>query len=79
MINWIYTWYNPRLDGTAKDLASQMSAIILSGLGSGKIRKSRSTQSRRKPLSRTVRGRSRKRVRDLHRTGVITRSAKLSL
>jgi TetR/AcrR family transcriptional regulator, cholesterol catabolism regulator len=33
MINWIYTWYNPRIDGTAKDLADQMTAIILSGVG----------------------------------------------
>jgi AcrR family transcriptional regulator len=33
MINWIYTWYNPRQDGTAKDLAQQMSAIVLSGVG----------------------------------------------
>ncbi len=35
MINWIYTWYNPRHDGTAKDLAQQMSEIILSGVGCG--------------------------------------------
>jgi len=33
MINWIYTWYNPRLDGTAEELAYQMSEIILSGVG----------------------------------------------
>jgi AcrR family transcriptional regulator len=70
MINWIYTWYNPRLDGTAQDLTQQMSAIILSGLGSGKIRKSRSSPSRSeksqtKPLSsRAVRGRRRDRARD---------------
>ena len=32
MINWIYTWYNPRLDGSAEELAEQMSAIILSGV-----------------------------------------------
>jgi AcrR family transcriptional regulator len=33
MINWIYTWYNPRLDGTAEELAGEMSAILLAGLG----------------------------------------------
>ena len=33
MINWIYTWYNPRLDGTAEDLAGEMSSILLSGVG----------------------------------------------
>jgi len=37
MINWIYTWYNPRVDGTAEELARQMSAIILSGVGGGSV------------------------------------------
>ena len=38
MINWIYTWYNPRLDGSAKDLADQMSALLLSGVcGAGAL------------------------------------------
>ncbi|MFZ3263754.1 MAG: TetR/AcrR family transcriptional regulator [Terriglobales bacterium] len=32
MINWIYTWYNPRLDGSAEELAEQMSSIILRGV-----------------------------------------------
>ncbi|HVM91900.1 MAG TPA: TetR/AcrR family transcriptional regulator [Terriglobales bacterium] len=32
MINWIYTWYNPRYDGSAQELGGQMSAIILSGV-----------------------------------------------
>ena len=35
MINWIYTWYNPRIDSTAEELSRQMSAIILSGVGCG--------------------------------------------
>src|ERR1700690_1103396 len=38
MINWIYTWYNPRQDGSAQDLAQQMSAIVLSGVGSDSVR-----------------------------------------
>ena len=37
MINWIYTWYNPRHDGTAKQLADEMSEIILSGVGSNSM------------------------------------------
>ncbi len=41
MINWIYTWYNARLDGTAEDLAEEMSGIILSGVGSTKVLKGR--------------------------------------
>jgi len=32
MINWIYTWYNPRFDGSAEELAKQMSALVLSGV-----------------------------------------------
>ena len=28
MINWIYTWYNPRVDGNAETLAGQMSNIV---------------------------------------------------
>ena len=50
MINWIYTWYNPRLDGTAEELADEMSSIILSGVGSGMIEKSRDPKSQIKNL-----------------------------
>ena len=32
MINWIYTWYNPRLDGSAERLAMQMARIFLNGI-----------------------------------------------
>ena len=34
MINWIYTWYNPRLDGKADRLAKEMSNIFFKGIGS---------------------------------------------
>lgn len=33
MMNWIYTWYNPRLDGKAERLAQEMSSIFFSGVG----------------------------------------------
>jgi TetR/AcrR family transcriptional regulator, cholesterol catabolism regulator len=33
MINWIYTWYNPRVDGNAEALAEQMGDIVLFGIG----------------------------------------------
>jgi AcrR family transcriptional regulator len=33
MINWIYTWYNPRVDGNAEALAQQMGNIVLNGIG----------------------------------------------
>jgi len=35
MINWIYTWYNPRVDGTAEELAHRMSDIFLNGVTGG--------------------------------------------
>jgi TetR/AcrR family transcriptional regulator, cholesterol catabolism regulator len=33
MMNWIYTWYNPRLDGKAARLAQDMSNIFFKGIG----------------------------------------------
>jgi AcrR family transcriptional regulator len=35
MINWIYTWYNPRVDGNAETLAEQMGNIVLNGIVHG--------------------------------------------
>jgi hypothetical protein len=32
MMNWIYTWHNPRVDADAAVLAGQMSDIFLNGL-----------------------------------------------
>ena len=32
MINWIYTWHNPRVDAEAAELARQMSDIFLNGV-----------------------------------------------
>jgi hypothetical protein len=34
MMNWIYTWYNPRVDGDAQELAQKMSDIFLLGVTS---------------------------------------------
>jgi len=47
MINWIYTWYNPRQDGTAKALAQQMSTIVLSGVGCGTVHQNRAAKRRK--------------------------------
>jgi len=78
MINWIYTWYNPRQDGTAKDLAKQMSAIILSGVGcSSSARIGHTRRPSSKALSsRAVRRRSRERARDLQSAPGTTHRAK---
>ena len=35
MINWIYTWYKPRIDGNAEALAEQMGNIVLNGIMHG--------------------------------------------
>jgi TetR/AcrR family transcriptional regulator, cholesterol catabolism regulator len=35
MINWIYTWYKPRVDGNAEALAEQMSNFVLQGMENG--------------------------------------------
>src|SRR5690242_15093005 len=32
MMNWIYTWHNPRVDADAGDLARQMAEIFLNGI-----------------------------------------------
>jgi len=32
MMNWIYTWYNPRLDANAKEMAREMGNIFLKGI-----------------------------------------------
>jgi AcrR family transcriptional regulator len=33
MMNWIYTWYNPRVDADATQLAREMGDIFLQGIG----------------------------------------------
>lgn len=40
MMNWLYTWYNPRVDGDAEELARQMGDIFLQGVRKGSARKS---------------------------------------
>jgi tetracycline repressor-like protein len=48
MINWIYTWYKPRVDGNAEALARQMGDIFLGGVASGKRFEGARLQARRK-------------------------------
>jgi AcrR family transcriptional regulator len=47
MMNWIYTWYNPRTDAKAADLAREMGDIFLRGVQSAK----RSKASAKKKLA----------------------------
>lgn len=46
MMNWIYTWYNPRLDANAKEIAHEMAELFLKGIyASQKVRKLRKKRS----------------------------------
>jgi TetR/AcrR family transcriptional regulator, cholesterol catabolism regulator len=36
MMNWIYTWYNPRLDGGAEQLSRDMGNIFFRGISAGR-------------------------------------------
>jgi TetR/AcrR family transcriptional regulator, cholesterol catabolism regulator len=53
MMNWIYTWYNPRVDGDAAAIAQEMSDIFLRGVASDRkaILKTSDFNSRRKESS----------------------------
>jgi AcrR family transcriptional regulator len=63
MMNWIYTWYNPRLDGGAERLAQHMASIFFGGIGASKTRNSR--YSHRKRANRIVPRRPTARRRNL--------------
>ncbi len=39
MMNWIYTWYNPRVDADATGLAREMSELFLSGISGKRAKK----------------------------------------
>ena len=43
MMNWLYTWYNPRVDADARELARDMGNIFLQGIGAAS-----GTESRKK-------------------------------
>jgi TetR/AcrR family transcriptional regulator, cholesterol catabolism regulator len=53
MMNWIYTWYNPRVDGDAETIACEMGDIFLHGVASERkaILKKSNSNSRRKESS----------------------------
>jgi len=52
MINWIYTWYNPRIDGNAEALGERMGNLVLNGIvNNGIVNRNgiaRGSKSRRK-------------------------------
>jgi len=46
MMNWIYTWYNPRVDPDADSLAEQMASLLLQGVQAGSAARARNSRSR---------------------------------
>ncbi len=56
MMNWLYTWYNPRVDPDAKLLAREMSDIFLQGIRGetkgGRVDRVRPNRSKQKTASR---------------------------
>jgi AcrR family transcriptional regulator len=44
MINWIYTWYNQRVDGNAQELARELGDIFLCGVLNGGARRAPKTK-----------------------------------
>ena len=47
MMNWIYTWYNPRLDGDAERLAAEMGSLFFGGIAGRKTLQSRYSHRKR--------------------------------
>jgi len=59
MMNWLYTWYNPRVDPDAEVLAREISDIFLRGIRAGKMASKPSIDSlQREPVA----GRRRNRI-----------------
>src|SRR5262249_16307728 len=53
MMNWIYTWYNPRLDGDADRLATEMGNLFFCGIADRRTLHSRySHRKRANPIGR---------------------------
>lgn len=47
MMNWIYTWYNPRVDPDATTMAEEMTAIFLGGITGSRSGPSNGARTRR--------------------------------
>lgn len=45
MMNWIYTWHNPRVDADARDMARQMADIFLEGIRAARPGRARKKSS----------------------------------
>lgn len=54
MMNWIYTWYNPRIDADAEQLATEMGDLFLHGLTSAKRSNGKKKKAGRRTESKPV-------------------------
>jgi AcrR family transcriptional regulator len=48
MMNWIYTWYNPRVDANARELSCGMGDIFLRGISAASKRRQHRARSQKK-------------------------------
>jgi TetR/AcrR family transcriptional regulator, cholesterol catabolism regulator len=55
MMNWIYTWHNPKVDPGADRLAEAMTRLFLEGVGNGHAANGRGAGSREKLARRAAR------------------------
>ena len=51
MMNWIYTWYNPRVDANAEDLSRGMGDIFLRGISSERQRSNTKKAHKKRSVS----------------------------
>ena len=63
MMNWLYTWYKPRVDPDAEVIARQISDIFLQGVRGGKGATRRPAQPGRATVNEPAAPRPRKRLR----------------
>lgn len=52
MMNWLYTWYKPRVDPGAEELAREFSDIFLSGIRCGRAKAGADAQTHKKSARR---------------------------
>ena len=54
MMNWIYTWHNPRVDADAASIAREMGDIFLGGVTAGKVREREVISSKYRAFKRAT-------------------------
>lgn len=52
MMNWLYTWYKPRIDPDAEEIGKQFSDMFLSGIRYGKVKAGANADGHNKPVRR---------------------------